>query len=146
MCVELSTNGTSWTDFSDYLTVVEGPEMTRMSGEAYVFGEDIAVMTGGKREPVEVQLRGVYVESTATTNPFSFVWAEFTADCGYTVHVRWSPAGCTTAHQVFSTATATTDVAEMTSLTLPGGSADDGSPILWAAVIRAPTIYRATYA
>jgi hypothetical protein len=146
MCVMLSTNGTSWTDFSDYLTVIEGPEMVRQSGEAYVFGEDIAVVTGGKREPVEIQLRGVYVDTTETSNPFSFVWAEFTVDCGDMVHVRWAPAGCATTNQVFSTATASTDVAEMTSLTLPGGSADDGSPILWAAVIRAPTIYRATYA
>jgi hypothetical protein len=146
LCVELSTDGTTWTDFSDYMTVVEPPDMSRMSGEAYVLGEDIAVLGGGKREPVEVQLRSVYVDSTATTNPFSYVWAEFTADCGDAVHVRWAPAGCATTNQVFSTATATGMPAEMITLTLPGGDASDGSPILWGAVIKAPTIYRATYA
>ena len=146
LCVELSTDGTTWTDFSDYVTVVEPPEMSRISGEAFVLGEDIAVVTGGKLNPVEVQIRSVYVDSTATSNPFSYVWAEFTAACGDAVHVKWSPAGCTTGNQSFSTATATGMPAEMITLTLPGGDGSDGSPILWGAVIKAPTIYRATRA
>lgn len=145
MCVELSTSGTAWTDFSDYVTVAEAPEMTRMSGEAYVFGEDTAVLTGGKREPFEVVIRGVYQDATATTDPFVFLWTEFTASCGDAVYIRWAPAGCATTNQAFSTATATTDKSELVSLTPPGGSADDASPLLWSATIRAPVLYKATY-
>ena len=146
MCVQLSTSGTTWTSFSDYITVLEPPEMTRMSGEAYVYGGDYAVLTGGKREPFEITIRGVYEDATATTDPFVFLWTEFTADCGDAVYIRWAPAGCATTNQVFGTATATTDKSELISLTPPGNPADDAGPLLWSATIRAPVLYKATYA
>ena len=145
MCVELSSDGTGWTDFSDWVTVIEAPEMTRMSGEAYVYGEDSAVLTGGKREPFEIVIRGVYEDSTATTDPFVFLWTEWNADCGDKMHIRFAPSGCATTSQVFSTATATTDYGEIVSLTPPALPADDASPLLWSATIRAPILYKATY-
>lgn len=146
MCVELGTSGTSWTDFSDWITVIEPPGMSRMSGEAYVFGEDTAVQTAGKREPFEIVIRGVYEDATATSDPFFYLWSEWNVACGDNVYIRWAPAGCTTTSIAFSTATATTDVSTLINLTPPGGSADDASPLLWEATIRAPLLYRAAYA
>jgi hypothetical protein len=147
MCVELSTDGTTWTDFSDWITVLEPPEITRMSGEAYVYGEDVPVITGSKRQPVEVPIRGVYEDATATSDPFVYLWNVMTTSCGGRCHIRWAPAGCTTTSQVFSTATGTADVyGELIGLTPPSGPADDGSPLLWAATIKAPQLYKATYA
>lgn len=146
-CVQLSTDGTTWTDYSDWLSVLEGPELTRDTGEVAVFGEDTKLTSVGKRNPVEVRVRGVYVDTTATaSNPFQLLWTQYTTSCGGAAAVRWAPFGCTTTNQVFSTATATGHLSEVVSLTPPGGDAGDGAPIMWEAVIRAPELYRATFA
>ena len=146
MCVELSTNGTTWTDFSDYLTVVTPDAVTRDTAEIGVFGEDNKATQVGRKNPIEVTIRSVYVDSTATSNPFSFVWAQWTTTCGGSMAVRWAPAGCATTNQVFSTATATGHYSRLISQTPPVGDADDAAPIQWEAVIRSNDLYRATYA
>lgn len=146
MCVALSTNGTTWVDFSDYLTVITPDEWVRDSGNLAVFGEDWRVRTSGKLGVVQVRIRGAYVDSTVTTNPFSYVWAQHTTTCGGALAVRWAPAGCATDNQVFSTATATGHPSDVVAMTLPAGDAGSGDPSIWEAVIEAPGIYRATYA
>ena len=139
MCVHLMT-ATDWEDVSDNMSVVEPPTQTRMTGEAYVFGEDLAVTAVGKREPVEVTVRGVY--EAATTTPFYTVWAEFTAPCGDMVAVRWGPEGCTTDDVVFYTSTTESEVV---SLTFPGGDAGSGDIIMFEFVVRTPDITRAVW-
>jgi len=146
MCVQLSTDGTSWTDFSDDLSVLTPPSLARQTGEAYVFGEDVAVTAVGKIQPFEITLRGVYEDSTATSNAFAFCWAAWTTSCGGALAVRWAPAGCATTNQVFSTATATGHKSECVGLTPPGGDAGDAGPIMFEVVVRAPELWRATYA
>jgi hypothetical protein len=95
MCVELSTNGTTWTDFSSYLTVLEPGAVTRDTAEESTFGEDVMATAVGHRNPLEVTLRSVYTDATATTDPFSYVWAQWTTNCGGALAVRWAPAGLT---------------------------------------------------
>ena len=145
LCVQLSTNGTTWTDFSDYLSIVEPDGMSRLTGEGYVFGEDIAATVVSKREPFNITIRGVYADATATTNPFSYVWGQWTTACGGALAVRWAPAGCATSSQVFSTATATGHYSELVGLTPPSGDSGDAGPLMWEAVVRAPELYRAAY-
>ena len=145
-CVELSTNGTTWTDFSDYITVVETPSISRARGSLAVFGEDYHITTTGKFEPVEIRIRGAYVDSTATTNPFSYVWAQFTTACGGALAVRFAPAGCATTNQVFSTATATGHPSKVVEVMPPSGDAGSADPLVWEAVIYAPQLHKATYA
>ena len=145
MCVELSTNGTTWTDFSDYLTVLEPGAVTRDTAEESTFGEDVMATAVGHRNPLEVTLRSVYTDATATTNPFSYVWGQWTTNCGGALAVRWAPAGCTTTNQVFSTATATGHYSRLISQTPPAGNAGDAAVLTWEAVVRAPELYRATY-
>lgn len=146
MCVELTTDGTTWTDFSDYLTVLEPDEWTRDTGNMAVFGEDVRVRTSGKLQVEQVRIRGVYVDATATTNPFSYVWAQFTTACGGALGVRWAPLGCATTNQVFSTATATGHDSEVIAMMPPAGDPNSGDPLVWEAVVEASTITKATYA
>lgn len=146
MCVQLSTDGTTWTDFSDYLTVITPDAVTRPTAEEFVFGEDTAATAVGHRNPLEVTIRSVYVDSTATTNPFSYIWAQWTTNCGGSLAVRWAPAGCATTNQVFSTATATGHYSRLISQTPPGGDAGEPGPTMWEATVRAPELYRATFA
>lgn len=146
MCVELSSDGTTWVDFSDYISVVTPDAVTRDTAEIGVFGEDNKATTVGRKNPIEVGLRAVYVDATATTNPFRFVWAQWTTVCGGSMAVRWAPAGCVTTNQVFSTATATGHYSRLISQTPPVGDADDAAPIMWEATVRSNDLYLATYA
>ena len=146
MCVELSTDGTSWADMSDDLSVLTPSAITRATGEAYVFGEDVAVTGVGKRAPLEVTIRGVYEESTVTTNAWAYLWASWTTACGGPMAVRWSPVGCATGNMAFSTATATGHTSELISLTPPAGDAGDAAPLTFEAVVRNNEIWWAARA
>jgi len=144
MCVQYNTaTGTAtWIDASDALSVVEPPSQARMTGEAYVFGEDVAVTGVGKREPVEVTVRGVFAEGSTTAHPFYQIYAQFTTACGGPFAVRWAPASCTTDHEVFSTNTVDSEVV---SVTFPAGEAGSADPIMFEAVIRSRDITRAVW-
>lgn len=89
--IEISANGTTWTSLSDYLTVVEVPEQARMTGTAYTFGADVAVVTGGKREPMEVTVRGLYSEGSS--DAYLTVRPYFVAAGGTALYFRYSPRG-----------------------------------------------------
>jgi hypothetical protein len=140
MCVELMAVTTTFTDYSDNLNVVEPPTQTRMTAEAYVYGEDTALIGVGKREPIEVTVRGVWAEGTA--DPFNEVLTEFITACGDRVAVRWSPGGCTTDNDSFRTSTT---ASEVISLTYPAGDAASADIITWEMVIRTPEITRAVW-
>lgn len=140
MCVEIMT-GTTWVDTEDNMSVVEPPTQTRERGEAYVFGEDVAVIGVGKRAPVEVTVRGVWVAGTA--DPFYSVYTEFTTACGDLVAVRWGPDGCTTDKDVFYTSTTKSEVI---SLTFPGGDASSGDVIMYEFIVLTPEVTRAAWA
>jgi len=147
ICVGLSTSGTAYVDWSDYISVVEMPEGARITGGGHVFGEDVPIVTTGKREALEWRVRGVYVDTTATTNPFNLFWTAYTSDCGGPLYIRTAPAGCATTNNVFSSGTATTDQSELMSLKVfDGADASAGDPLMYEAVIRSAQMYRATYA
>ena len=52
--VEVSTDGSSYTDISGHEQSVEVPAQTRISGQVYTHDGDTALIAGGKREPIEV--------------------------------------------------------------------------------------------
>ena len=140
MCVEIMAGGTTWTDYSDYLTVVEPPTQTRKSAEAYVYGEDTAVLGMGKLEPIGVTIRGIWTDATA--DPCYAVMSEFQTACGDMVAVRWAPASCTTAHRAYRTSTT---ASEVLSWTPPGGDAGSADVLTWEAVIRSPDLTEGAY-
>jgi hypothetical protein len=148
MCVELSTDGTTWTDFSDWIAVVDPAPVTRDTAEQAVFGEDTYATGVGHRNPAEVTIRSVYTDGSTTADPFHYIWAQWTTNCGGAVAVRWAPSGCTSGsgYQVYSTATATGHYSRLISQTPPGGDAGDAAPIMWEAIVRAPELFRAAYA
>jgi len=140
MCVEIMAGGTTWADYSDYISVIDPPTQTRYSAEAYVFGEDTAVLGSGRLAPTEVTIRGVWGDTT--TDPFYVTMTEFQTACGDMVAVRWAPAGCVTSHRAYRTSTT---ASEVISLTYPGGDASSADVIMWEAVIRTPDIPEAAY-
>jgi hypothetical protein len=131
-CVELMV-GTTFVDASDEVSVITPDAWSRMSDQAYVFGEDTAVTTTGKLEPVEVTARGVYTEST--TSFYYQLWTAHTTPCGALAAIRYSPAGCVSTHRSHRTSTTASRIISMTP---PPMSADSAEVLMWEAVIRSP--------
>jgi len=140
MCVEVMAGGTTWTDYSDYISVLEPPTQTREIGSAYVLGEDTALLGSGRLAPVGVTVRGVYTDATA--DPGYAIMSEFQTACGDMVAVRWAPAGCTTAHRSFRTSTT---ASEVSSFQYVGGDAASADVLMWEAEITSPDITEAAY-
>lgn len=145
MCTEFSTDGTTWTNFSNWVAVIAPDEWTRDSDSMPTFGFDARILTTGKLQTTQIRLRGIYEDSTATTDPFVYLWNQHTTTCGGALAVRWAPAGCATTNQVFSTATATGHSSAIVAITPPAGDANEATPLVWEALVETPVIYKATY-
>jgi hypothetical protein len=102
---------------------LDAPEQARMSGEAYTLDGDVAIITGGKREPLELAFSVVYTEEA------NEAWDEaqdiFETVGGDDVYVRWSPGGGDTGDWQF-----TSGKGVLTGLTYPGTNAGEGGPIM----------------
>jgi hypothetical protein len=141
---ELSIDGTAWTDVSDQMSVIEPPAQSRVRGEIAILGEDTMASTVGKREPVEITVRGPYINSTTTTNAFVILKTQWTTAGGGEMNVRWAPSGTATNALAFATATATGGYSELVDLTYPGQDGAGSDPLVYEAVIRCPAIYDLT--
>jgi len=124
------TGGTTFTDFSDELSVLSAPSQARMNSPAYVFGESAPMISYGKREPMEVVVRGVYQE--ATTSLFYKAHVSFTTACGELFAIAYSPGGCTTDNRRLRTSTTR---ARITNLVYPEGDASSAEVMMWEATI-----------
>ena len=113
-----------WTDISGEGSTVEGTEQTRISGEAYTFTGDKAIVKGGKREPMELTFSIVYTETDAEA--YEVIRETFeTTGCGVAICVRWSPRGGGAGTEMI-----TTDQGILTSFTYPPMDASGGGPIM----------------
>ena len=61
--VAISEDCVTYTDISGYASIVSVPEQTRITGEAYTFEGDIAIIHGGKRQPIPVQVSIIYTSA-----------------------------------------------------------------------------------
>jgi len=97
--VELSDDNSTWIDVSGSTTTVSGMEQARKTGETYTAQGDAAIITSGKREPLNPTHDTVYTETSGES--FETVRAYFEA--GTPVYVRYSPLlGASGAKRYFS--------------------------------------------
>lgn len=129
--VEISANGTTWTDISSVLNSVSVEGGDRMAEDLFVFGADTASVLTGPREPLEVTVRVVYAEGTS--DAFETLRAAYEAGTSY--YVRWSPRGGTTGQFIF-----TADPGPITSFAYPAGEAGNAEPILCEITLRTSKI------
>lgn len=143
--VEYSTNGTSWTSLSGSTTSVEDTTQTRMSGETYSLDGDTALITYGKREPMELTFKSVYTETSGEA--FEAIRALFEA--GTLTYFRWSPKGIGASGRfVFTTANGLGAAAgyKITEFTYPGLDATSGDPIMAGWKTKVPAVQKTTTA
>lgn len=143
--IEYSTNGTAWTALGGSASTVEDTSQSRMSGEAYTLDGDVALITTGKREPIELTVKAVYTEQSGET--FEVIRALFEA--GTPVYLRWSPKGIGASGRfVFTTCdnTGAAAAGKITEFTYPPLDASSGDPIMVGFKLKTPAVKKTTTA
>jgi len=133
--IEYSTNNSDWTDISGVANAVNPSGHARMSGEAYTATGDTAIVTVGKREPLELDVSIVYTEIAAE----AYLSLEPVFTAATAIKVRWSPSGADTGDYRY-----TSDTGYIVEMLPPGGEESDGGPILVGFKHRAPGYSKAT--
>ena len=142
--VEVSLNGSSWTDISGVAATVEVSGGEAQIGEQMTADGEYAIVTpGNKIGAYDITCRVVYTETTAMG--WKTVSSRFYGTAK-TIAVRWSPAGGQSTEQSFTTslAGAAAAVVPIVSCNPPALDASSGDPALFEFSVRSPAIYEAT--
>lgn len=99
--VEISTNGSSWTDISGHANKVSPSGGDRQTGKAYTFDGEYPIVKVGKMNERETRVDIIYTEET--NDAFEKARAQFEAAGGGTMYARWSPAGGSVGEFLFTT-------------------------------------------
>jgi len=129
--VEVSPNGTTWTDISAHAVAVEVSGGDRGVGNVFFFGADVPVLIAGAREPIEITVRAAYTEATGE----AFELARAAYEDGSPFYVRFSPKGGASGTFLF-----TSDAGLVKSLKYPQGEAGSGDPVLVEFVVTTPKL------
>ena len=122
--------GAAWTDISGSANQVTATEQRRMSGEAYTYDGDVAIVKGGKREPVEVTFRIIYTETAS--EGFDVISTLFETDGGGACSIRWTPESGGDCYTITS--------GVITRFNYPATDASDANPIVVEFSVKAPQI------
>jgi len=139
--IEVSTDLSIWRDISGTVQSVQNTEQSRNSGEAYTMDGDTAIITTGKRTPMELQFNIVYSESA--TEAFELARAAFEDYAnGSVIYVRWTPAGGTSGTVSMFRTPITGSPARLTSNTYPAVDASAGGPVMGMFTVRTPSVQK----
>ncbi len=133
--VELSTNGTVWTDVSGFFSSVEVSGGERDVSEKKTASGDTPIITIGKRAGMDIKVSTVYTE--AASEPFEIVNTAYEA--GSALYVRWSPKGGQSGEKQF-----TSGVGTALNPVYPSGSVENADAILTEFTVRVATIVPST--
>jgi hypothetical protein len=129
--IEISTDDTAWSNISGSTSSIEPSAQTRQTGVKYTLDGDYPIITTGKREPMEIEVKIIY---TATVGEaFEIVRAAFEA--GSPLYVRWSPAGGQPGDQRF-----TSGKGVVTEFLYPGASGEDPGPLAGSFKLQVPRV------
>ena len=135
--IETSTDGAAWTDISGSSNKVEPGGGDRQSGESYTFDGDTALITAGKREPIEITLSFVYTEIALE----AWLKAEAAYLAGTAYYVRYSPGGGDSGDFLY---TSTPGI--ITSFAYPEVDTEEAAPIMAEMTVKVPSLTRSTIA
>lgn len=132
--IEFAPDCSTFLDISGESQSISGIEQSLISGEEYTFSGATAIVKGGKREPMEIEVVIIYTETDAEA--YEQVRATFeAADCPSNVCIRWSPAGGNAGDEQI-----TTQSGVLTNFTYPAIDASAGGPILAGFTIKVPGV------
>ncbi len=137
--IEISGNGTTWTDISGWASKIEPDEGQRSAGEVWTYNGDKAIIRSGKKQSMSIKVSIVYSEGS--TDPFKTVLGYFDATGGSNAYVRWSPKGGATGNYQY-----TSDSGVVTNCVYPSGEPQDGNPVVVGFTLRTPGVTQAAAA
>lgn len=130
--VWVSNDGVTFTNISGATQSITGGAQSRITGEAYTFDGETAIVKAGKREPMESEVVIIYTETDAEV--YQQVRARFeAAGCNSPLYLRYSPRG-----GVADDEQLTSGAGVLTSFTYPDVDASAGGPILGGFTVRHP--------
>lgn len=131
--IEISLDGgVTWAqNISGSTNQVSAPEQRRVSGEAYTFVGDTAVIGSGKREPVEVGFRCIYTELAG--DAWQILRPLFEA--GTRIWIRWRFGTAMLNHTIQN--------GVIVRFSYPAADAADAAPIMCEFAVRAAAIISA---
>ena len=135
--IEVSTNNTTWTNITGQANAISVDGGERMTEDLFYFGQDTGEIVTGPREPLEVTVKVVYLESA--TGAFETVRQAYEA--GSSLYVRWSPQGGAAGNFQFAT-----DAGVVTSFGYPTGEAGSADPLMCEFTLRTPKITKSVIA
>lgn len=131
--IDIAAQGTGvWVTISGSANSVDAPEQTRMTGDDYTLDGDTAIITTGKREPMDIVVNALYTETAQETWETVRPWFQ----AGSRIDLRWSPHGIgATGRKVFTALNV-----PITKLTYPGLTASEANPARCSFTVRAPFV------
>lgn len=135
--LEISTNGSSWTDVGGYSCLIEQGEMSRPSGALFTYDGDKAIIKSGKLQPLDLDITIAYTEDASSV--FTTLLTQFQTAGGGALYVRWSPKGGASTQKRY-----TSDAGVITKLQLPGGDPEKGEPVKCKFTFQTPYVTQST--
>jgi len=142
--VEISPDGTTWTDVSGVgVGIAVGGGEAQVGEQMTALGEYALVVPGNKIEPYEITIRSVYTESA--TEAFAIAYTAFEG-ASKLLAARWAPKGTGSTSFNFATSVAGAAVATVpiVSCTPPEQDASDGKPAVFELVLKSPALFKGT--
>lgn len=135
--IEMSINGSVWTDISGFSNVINWDSGDRDTDSVPTFDGDTKIVTAGKRNPINVTAKIVYTEGVS--DAFEVARAAYEAATAF--YLRWSPKGGTTGNFNY-----TTDSGIVKNPILPQGDSGSAAAVLVDIVMITPKVTKATAA
>jgi len=137
--IEVSANGSSWTDISGSTNKVEAPSQDADTGEAATLDGQYMIGATGKFKPLDISVTVLYTE--VADEAYDFIKTQAAID-GRPLYLRWSPAGGEVGDQRFFTANAAGVLAagSIASMPFPGADAAQAAPTVLMFKVRATTL------
>lgn len=132
--IEYSSDNSTWVDISGSTNKLDIGPQDRAVGFAFTFDGDGAVLTNGKRQPIDITVTAIYTE-TASTEAFEVLRARHETENGAVVYLRWAPIGTGTGKNEYNTG-----AGKLKSFQYPPVDAASGDPILVTFTITASNL------
>ena len=132
--VQVSTNGTAWTDLSDSATVeIPTGSGQRPASSLRPYGLDVEIIVPGRREPLALIVTYNYADAAIDGT----LWAAYEA--GSAFYLRFAPRGNATGNFLY-----TTDAGIITSPPIPEGQRHSGTTVLARFTLETPKFTKST--
>lgn len=135
--IEVSTDGSVWTDISGSTNKIEPSGGNRLTGESYTFDGDGSIVTAGKRETTDINISVIYTETAG--EGFEYVRSAF--ENVTQLYLRYSPAGGASGDAMY-----TADPGVVTEFGYPAIEASEGGPIMCEFVLKTSKLVQSTVA